>query len=296
MTALAVGVTTGENGRLVPPASFRQAMGLSGTGQVLPSLEGDAVRVTSVRRRLPRARDRLRRFGRAWSSPRSRGVAPRHPARRSWRMARRASRTGVRSTTRQRPRRSERSTPRRAMRSSGRGTRRGIGGGRKSCRRGASPGRRARRPARGRRAGRPRSARSPAACPTRRREGGASRGGARPSASGLGKRQLLDHRPELHRSREAPWPPAHRGRAPIPPGTAVGPRPDWEAPVPEGRTRPYHLSPRGASSRIVGCGVVASGPAGSPSLRRSTLKARKRHQHIASTTSVKGMPIETAAP
>ena len=62
MTEQAVRVTVGENGRLVLPARFRQALGLSGAGQVVLTLEGDAVRVTSVRRRLMEARDRLRRF------------------------------------------------------------------------------------------------------------------------------------------------------------------------------------------------------------------------------------------
>ena len=55
-------VTVGENGRLVLPAPFRKALGLAGAGQVVLTLEGDAVRVTSVRRRLMEARHRLRRF------------------------------------------------------------------------------------------------------------------------------------------------------------------------------------------------------------------------------------------
>ena len=62
MSEQAVRVTVGENGRLVLPAPFRKALGLSGVGQVVLTLEGDAVRVTSVRRRLMEARDRLRRF------------------------------------------------------------------------------------------------------------------------------------------------------------------------------------------------------------------------------------------
>lgn len=55
-------VTVGENGRLVLPAPFRKALGLAGAGQVVLTLEGDAVRITSVRRRLMEARDRLRRL------------------------------------------------------------------------------------------------------------------------------------------------------------------------------------------------------------------------------------------
>ena len=62
MTELAVRVTAGENGRLVPPAPFHRALGLSGGGRVVLALGGDAVRVTSVRRRPLEARDRLRRF------------------------------------------------------------------------------------------------------------------------------------------------------------------------------------------------------------------------------------------
>ena len=55
-------VTMGENGRLVLPALFRKALGLTGAGQVVLTLEDDAVRVTSVRRRLLDARARFRRF------------------------------------------------------------------------------------------------------------------------------------------------------------------------------------------------------------------------------------------
>ena len=55
-------VTVGENGRLVLPAPFRKALGLTGVGQVVLTLEGDEVRVTSVRRRLLDARARFRRF------------------------------------------------------------------------------------------------------------------------------------------------------------------------------------------------------------------------------------------
>ncbi len=62
MTEKAVRVTVGENGRLVLPAPFRRALGLSGTGQVVLTLEGDAVRVSSVRQRLMDARTRFRRF------------------------------------------------------------------------------------------------------------------------------------------------------------------------------------------------------------------------------------------
>ena len=62
MAEQATRVTVGENGRLVLPAPFRKALGLAGAGQVVLTLEGDAVRVTSVRRRLMEARNRLRRF------------------------------------------------------------------------------------------------------------------------------------------------------------------------------------------------------------------------------------------
>ena len=62
MTEHTARVTVGENGRLVLPAPFRKALGLSGTGQVVLTLEGDAVRVTSVRRRLLDALTRFRRF------------------------------------------------------------------------------------------------------------------------------------------------------------------------------------------------------------------------------------------
>ena len=62
MTEQTARVTVGENGRLVLPAPFRKALGLAGAGQVVLTLEGDAVRVTSVRRRLMEARHRLRRF------------------------------------------------------------------------------------------------------------------------------------------------------------------------------------------------------------------------------------------
>ena len=107
----------------------------------------------------------------------------------------------VRSTTqRWRPRRSERSTPRRAMRGviDRSRIRFGSGGGRRPCPRGASSGgngvgpgcaarpgrRRGRRPACGCRAGWPRSAQSRAACPLRRRRGGALCPGAPGPGSG----------------------------------------------------------------------------------------------------------------
>lgn len=62
MTEQVIRVTKGENGRLVLPAAFRQVLGLSRAGHAVLTLEGDAVRVTSVRRHLMESRRHLRRF------------------------------------------------------------------------------------------------------------------------------------------------------------------------------------------------------------------------------------------
>lgn len=51
-----------ENGRVVLPAPFRRALGIRAGDQVLARLEGDEVRITTLRHRLERAQRHVRQF------------------------------------------------------------------------------------------------------------------------------------------------------------------------------------------------------------------------------------------
>lgn len=51
-----------ENGRIVIPAQFREALGIESGDEVLLRLEDDELRITTVARRLERARRLLRRY------------------------------------------------------------------------------------------------------------------------------------------------------------------------------------------------------------------------------------------
>ena len=51
-----------ENGRIVIPAPFRQALGIQAGDEVVLLLEGDEVRITTQRRRIQRAQSRARRY------------------------------------------------------------------------------------------------------------------------------------------------------------------------------------------------------------------------------------------
>ena len=51
-----------ENGRIVIPAPFRQALGIQAGDEVVLLLEGDEVRITTQRRRIQRAQSRARQY------------------------------------------------------------------------------------------------------------------------------------------------------------------------------------------------------------------------------------------
>ena len=51
-----------ENGRLVIPAAFRKALGIKVGDEVMLRLEDDELRITTLRRRLQKAQQRVRRY------------------------------------------------------------------------------------------------------------------------------------------------------------------------------------------------------------------------------------------
>ncbi len=51
-----------ENGRIVLPVAFRRALDIRPGDQVLARLEGDEVRITTLRHRLERAQQHVRQF------------------------------------------------------------------------------------------------------------------------------------------------------------------------------------------------------------------------------------------
>ena len=51
----AIGVQVDQDGRMVLPRSVREALGVSQGGVVVLSIEGDAVKLTSIRHNIARA-------------------------------------------------------------------------------------------------------------------------------------------------------------------------------------------------------------------------------------------------
>jgi len=51
-----------ENGRVVIPASFRKALGINAGDEVVLRIEDDELRITTLKRRLERARRHIRRY------------------------------------------------------------------------------------------------------------------------------------------------------------------------------------------------------------------------------------------
>lgn len=51
-----------QNGRIVIPASFREALGIDVGDEVLLRLEDDELRITTKQRRIQRAQERARRY------------------------------------------------------------------------------------------------------------------------------------------------------------------------------------------------------------------------------------------
>jgi len=57
-----------QNGRIVIPASFREAMGIQAGDEVVLRLQDDELRITTKRRRIQRAQERARRYLRPGTS------------------------------------------------------------------------------------------------------------------------------------------------------------------------------------------------------------------------------------
>jgi AbrB family looped-hinge helix DNA binding protein len=51
-----------ENGRVVIPASYRKALGIKAGDEVILRMEDDELRITTMKRRLERARRRVRKY------------------------------------------------------------------------------------------------------------------------------------------------------------------------------------------------------------------------------------------
>jgi AbrB family looped-hinge helix DNA binding protein len=51
-----------ENGRIVIPASYRKALGIRVGDEVILRMEDDELRITTMKRRLERARERIRKY------------------------------------------------------------------------------------------------------------------------------------------------------------------------------------------------------------------------------------------
>ncbi len=51
-----------ENGRVVIPASYRKALGIKPGDEVILRMEDDELRITTMKRRIERARRRVRKY------------------------------------------------------------------------------------------------------------------------------------------------------------------------------------------------------------------------------------------
>ena len=51
-----------ENGRVVIPASFRKALGINAGDEIIVRMEDDELRIMTLKRRLERAQESIRRF------------------------------------------------------------------------------------------------------------------------------------------------------------------------------------------------------------------------------------------
>ncbi|HZC23504.1 MAG TPA: AbrB/MazE/SpoVT family DNA-binding domain-containing protein [Candidatus Binatia bacterium] len=60
--ATATKLKVNENGRVVIPAPFRKALGINTGDEVLVWVEGDELRMTTMKRRLERAQRRARQY------------------------------------------------------------------------------------------------------------------------------------------------------------------------------------------------------------------------------------------
>lgn len=60
--AAAAKLKVNENGRVVIPAPFRKALGINSGDEVLAWVEGDELRITTMKRRIERAQRRARQY------------------------------------------------------------------------------------------------------------------------------------------------------------------------------------------------------------------------------------------
>ena len=51
-----------ENGRVVIPASYRKALGIKAGDEVILRMEDDELRITTMKRKIARARRRIRKY------------------------------------------------------------------------------------------------------------------------------------------------------------------------------------------------------------------------------------------
>lgn len=51
-----------ENGRVVIPASYRKALGIKAGDEVILRMEDDELRITTMKRKIERARRRIRKY------------------------------------------------------------------------------------------------------------------------------------------------------------------------------------------------------------------------------------------
>jgi AbrB family looped-hinge helix DNA binding protein len=72
-----------ENGRVVIPASFRQALGISIGDEVILRIVDDELRITTLRRRLQRAQRLVRKHVKSSTSLVDELIAERHEAARN---------------------------------------------------------------------------------------------------------------------------------------------------------------------------------------------------------------------
>lgn len=72
-----------ENGRVVIPASFRQALGIRIGDEVILQIVDDELRISTLRRRLQRAQRLVRKYVKSTSSLVDELIAERHEAARN---------------------------------------------------------------------------------------------------------------------------------------------------------------------------------------------------------------------
>jgi AbrB family looped-hinge helix DNA binding protein len=64
----AIRMRVNENGRVVLPAAFRKALDIKTGDEVVGHLEGDELRITTLKRRIERAQRRIRQYVKSGTS------------------------------------------------------------------------------------------------------------------------------------------------------------------------------------------------------------------------------------